>query len=275
MSIRFTILGCGSSGGVPRVGGDWGSCDPDNPRNRRRRCSILIEKMTDAGTTRVLVDTSPDLRDQMLSAGVGEIDGVWYTHEHADHTHGIDELRGFFLRMRRKVPIWADAPTTAVLMSRFAYCFASPEGSDYPPILQHHAIVAGKPFGTSGAGGTITAIPFNMQHGNIKALGFRVGGVAYSPDVSGLDDEAIATLQGLDLWIVDALRRTPHSSHFSLPETLGWIERLRPRRAILTNMHIDMDYDTLCRELPSHVKPAYDGLISESETDRVPLGENR
>jgi phosphoribosyl 1,2-cyclic phosphate phosphodiesterase len=173
-------------------------------------------------------------------------------------------LRGFFLRMRRKVPIWADAPTTAVLMSRFAYCFASPEGSDYPPILRHHAITAGAMFGTDGAGGTLSALPFSMQHGNIKALGFRMQNIAYSPDVNDLDSEAVAALQGLDLWIVDALRRTPHSSHFSLPETLAWIERIKPRRAILTNMHIDLDYETLLRELPPNVKPAYDGLVIES-----------
>lgn len=264
MSLRITILGCGSSGGVPRVGGDWGDCDPANPKNRRRRCSIMLEQKGPNGTTRVLIDSSPDLREQMLSTGVSEIDGVWYTHEHADHTHGIDELRGFFLRMRRKVPIWADAPTTAVLMSRFAYCFASPEGSDYPPILRHHALTAGSRFGTDGAGGTITALPFNMRHGNIMALGFRIGNIAYSPDVNDLDDEAVAALQGLDLWIVDALRRTPHPSHFSLPETLAWIERVKPKRAILTNMHIDLDYETLLRELPQNVKPAYDGLVIET-----------
>lgn len=264
MSLRITILGCGSSGGVPRVGGDWGSCDPANAKNRRRRCSIMLEQTGTGGTTRVLIDTSPDLREQMLSANVSEIDGVWYTHEHADHTHGIDELRGFFLRMRRKVPIWADAPTSSMLMSRFAYCFAAPEGSDYPPVLRHHAIVAGTPFATEGAGGALAALPFNMQHGNINALGFRVGNVAYSPDVNDLDDSAVAALQGLDLWIVDALKRTPHPSHFSLPQTLAWIDRIKPRRAILTNMHIDMDYATLCAELPSHVIPAHDGLVIEA-----------
>ena len=264
MSLRITILGCGSSGGVPRVGGDWGLCDPVNAKNRRRRCSIMLEQTGTSGTTRVLIDTSPDLREQMLSANVSEIDGVWYTHEHADHTHGIDELRGFFLRMRRKVPIWADAPTSSMLMSRFAYCFAAPEGSDYPPVLRHHAIVAGTPFATEGAGGALAALPFNMQHGNINALGFRMGNVAYSPDVNDLDDSAVAALQGLDLWIVDALKRTPHPSHFSLPQTLAWIDRLKPRRAILTNMHIDMDYATLCAELPSHVIPAHDGLVIEA-----------
>jgi phosphoribosyl 1,2-cyclic phosphate phosphodiesterase len=262
VSLRVTILGCGSSGGVPRVGGDWGTCDPANPKNRRRRCSIMLEQNRQGGTTRILIDTSPDLREQMLHAGVSEIDGVWYTHEHADHTHGIDELRGFFLRMRRKVPIWADAPTSSMLMSRFAYCFASPEGSDYPPILRHHAIVAGVPFSTTGAGGTISALPFNMRHGNINALGFRIGDIAYCPDVNDLDESAVASLQGLDLWIIDALKRTPHPSHFCLSETLAWIDRLQPKRAILTNMHIDMDYDTLCKELPSHVKPAYDGMVT-------------
>lgn len=264
MSLRITILGCGSSGGVPRVGGDWGLCDPANSKNRRRRCSVMLEQRSGGGTTRVLIDTSPDLREQMLSAGVSEIDGVWYTHEHADHTHGIDELRGFFLRMRRRVPIWADAPTSSMLMSRFAYCFASPEGSEYPPILRHHAINAGTLFGTDGAGGMIHALPFNMRHGNINALGFRIGAAAYCPDVNDLDEDAVAALQKLDLLIIDALKRTPHPSHFCLAETLDWIERLQPKRAVLTNMHIDMDYATLCKELPSHVEPAYDGLVLDA-----------
>lgn len=264
MSLRITILGCGSSGGVPRVGGDWGMCDPANPRNRRRRCSIMLEQTAATGTTRVLIDTSPDLREQMLSAKVSAIDGVWYTHEHADHTHGIDELRGFYLNMRRRVPIWADAGTSSMLMSRFAYCFVSPEGSDYPPILHHRAIVPGNRFSTDGAGDAIAALPFSVCHGNIDALGFRVGNMAYTPDLNDLNNTAVAALAGLDLWIVDALKRTPHPSHFSLPETLVWIARLQPRLAILTNMHIDMDYATLCEELPHNVKPAYDGLVLET-----------
>ena len=264
MSLRITILGCGSSGGVPRVGGDWGQCDPANPRNRRRRCSIMLEQIATGGTTRVLIDTSPDLREQMLSAKVHDIDGVWYTHEHADHTHGIDELRGFYLNKKRRVPIWADAPTSAMLMSRFAYCFVSPEGSEYPPILQHHALVSGERFATEGQGEPLQALPFNVTHGNINALGFRIGAVAYTPDLNGLPEAAVAALQGLDLWIVDALKRTPHPSHFSLPETLEWIGRLKPRQTILTNMHIDMDYATLCEDLPPGVKPAYDGLVIKS-----------
>ena len=159
MSLKLTILGCGSSGGVPRIGGDWGLCDSANPKNRRRRCSVLLEQTGTSGTTRVIIDTSPDLRDQMLGAHVGEIDGVWFSHEHADHTHGFDDLRAFYLRQRRRVPIWADAPTLAMLRQRFAYCFESAPGSDYPPIVESHEIAAGKTFTTSGAGGEISAQP--------------------------------------------------------------------------------------------------------------------
>jgi len=261
MRLRITILGSGSSGGVPRVGGDWGLCDPSNARNRRRRCSILLEQGTAGAATTVLVDTSPDLREQMLSSDVREIDGVWYTHEHADHTHGIDELRGFYLRQHRRVPIWADAPTAAMLMSRFAYCFVQPDGSDYPPILQHHLIEPGKPFATVGAGGALSTVPFAVRHGNINALGFRFGDVAYTPDLNEVPEGSYPHLENLDLWIVDALKRTPHPSHFSLGESLEWIARMRPKRAILTNMHVDMDYATLCEELPKDVEPAYDGMI--------------
>ena len=260
MSTTLTILGCGSSGGVPRVGGDWGQCDPANPKNRRRRCSILIEQTNAKGTTRVLVDTSPDLRDQMLSANVGEIDAVWYTHEHADHTHGIDDLRSFFLRQRQRVPIWADAPTLAMLKLRFAYCFESQPGSDYPPILAANEITPGKPIEAVGAGGTLSAIPFCVHHGNIEALGFRVGDVAYTPDLNGIPAASVPHLQNLDLWIVDALKRTPHPSHFSLAQTLVEIERFKPRRALLTNMHVDLDFATLEAELPPSVGVAYDGL---------------
>ena len=260
MSITVTILGCGSSGGVPRVGGDWGICDSTNPKNRRRRCSLLLQKTIPAGTTTVLVDTSPDMREQMLSANITHMDGVWFTHEHADHTHGIDELRGYFLRQRHRIPVWADSPTGDMLLTRFAYCFNKMPGSEYPYILDMNAIAASQPVETNGAGGTITGVPFYVQHGHIRALGFRVGAMAYTPDLNAIPDEAMPHLQNLDIWIVDALRRTPHPSHFSLPETLTWIEKLNPKRAIITNMHIDLDFATLQRELPAHVEPAYDGL---------------
>ena len=259
MTIMLTILGCGSSGGVPRIGGDWGFCDPSNSKNRRRRCSIMLERMSLQGTTRVLIDTSPDLREQMLSESVGEIDGVWFTHEHADHTHGIDELRGFYLRQRKRIPIWADTPTMAMLKNRFSYCFQILAGSDYPPTLLPNLIDAGQEVTTMGAGGTISAMPFLVRHGNLDVLGFRVGNTAYTPDLNGIPDASASYLSNLDLWVVDALKRDPHGSHFCLDDTLRAIEIFKPRRAVLTNMHIDMDYDTLMAELPKGIEPAYDG----------------
>jgi phosphoribosyl 1,2-cyclic phosphate phosphodiesterase len=260
MTHTLTILGCGSSGGVPRIGGDWGLCDPSNPKNRRRRCSVLVEQQGKEGATRVLIDTSPDMRDQMLSADVTSLDAVWFTHEHADHTHGIDEIRAFYLRQRRVMPVWADAPTSNMLNTRFAYCFHTPAGSQYPPTAQQNLIEPGKPLASAGPGGEIVALPFEVHHGDIMALGFRIGGVAYTPDLNGIPDESLAALTGLDVWIVDALKRTPHPSHLSLAETLAWIQRLKPKLAILTNMHVDMDYETLCKELPPNIRPAYDGL---------------
>lgn len=260
MTATLTILGCGSSGGVPRIGNDWGQCDPTNPRNRRRRCSVLVTRNGPGGTTRVLIDTSPDMREQMLAAAVSDLDGVFYTHEHADHTHGIDELRAFYLLRRRKVEVWADESTGQMLMGRFAYCFYTAPGSDYPPILQLNRLVAGQSVTVTGTGGAITALPFRVHHGTIHALGFRIGNAAYTPDLNGIPDESLAALEGLDVWVVDALRRTRHPSHFSLPETLAWIARLKPRRAILTNLHIDLDYAALRNELPDGVEPAYDGL---------------
>jgi phosphoribosyl 1,2-cyclic phosphate phosphodiesterase len=260
MSLRVTILGCGSSGGVPRVGGDWGACDPVNPKNRRRRCSILLEQGDDAGRTNILIDTSPDMREQMLSAQVKHLDGVWYTHEHADHTHGIDELRGYFLNQKKRIPVWANSATGGLLMMRFGYCVKQEPGSDYPPILDLKNISPGHQVQSDGAGGTISGLPFDVQHGNIRALGFRVGGMAYTPDVSDIPDSSVAALQGLDVWIVDALRQKPHPSHFSLKETLTWIVRVKPKRAILTNMHIDLDYATLKAELPNNIEPAFDGM---------------
>jgi phosphoribosyl 1,2-cyclic phosphate phosphodiesterase len=261
--LRFTVLGCGSSPGVPRIGGDWGACDPENPKNRRRRCSLLAERVSEAGATQVLIDSSPDLREQAIDAGLGHLDAVLYTHPHADHLHGIDDLRGFVINMRRRVDIFADAQTLARLREGFGYCFETPPGSDYPPILNAHEIAAGETVTIAGKGGPLSALPISQQHGRIASLAFRIGGLAYSPDVSDLDDEAEVRLQDLDVWIVDALRLTPHPSHFSLAEALAWIERLKPKRAILTHMHVDLDYATLMRELPAHVEPAYDGMVIE------------
>jgi phosphoribosyl 1,2-cyclic phosphate phosphodiesterase len=224
----------------------------------------MVEQISAAGTTRVIIDTSPDMREQMLSADVGAIDAVWYTHEHADHTHGIDELRVFYLRQRQRIPIYADTPTAEMLMNRFSYCFVSPQGSDYPPIAEHRLIEDGREIETQGQGGALSSLPFKVHHGNIDALGFRVGNVAYTPDVNGVPDASLKHLEGLDIWIVDALRHKPHPSHFSLSETLEWIVRMKPKQAIITNMHVDLDYETLRKDLPHNITPAYDGMTFEA-----------
>ena len=261
MTFSVTILGCGFSGGVPRPGLGWGHCDPANPKNQRRRCSILVERAAaDGSRTRVLVDTSPDLREQLLDAGINWLDGVLYTHEHADHTHGIDDLRGLFIGSRRRVDIYADEPTWRVLALRFGYCFVTPPGSNYPPIANHHPIGPGKPVTVAGPGGAVTAMPLLQDHGDIASLGFRFGSMAYSSDLIDMPPESIALLAGIDLWIVDALWYRPHPTHFHLDLTLEWIERIKPRRAILTNMHSDLDFEELRAKLPPHVEPGYDGL---------------
>jgi len=259
--LRFTILGCGSSGGVPRLGGDWGACDPANPRNRRRRCSALVERISAQGTTRVLIDTAPDLREQLLDAGVGLLDAVAYTHAHADHVHGIDDLRQIVFNQRQRLPVWADAPTQEALLTRFAYAFVQPEGSPYPPILDLHRIDG--PFTITGAGGAITLTPFEVDHGSLDVLGFRIGDLAYLPDVVAIPETAWPTLQGLEVWVLDALRRKPHPTHAHLALALEWIARAAPARAVLTNMHIDLDYATLEAELPPHIRPAHDGMVIE------------
>ena len=258
-TLRFTILGCGSSGGVPRLGGDWGDCDPANPKNRRRRCSMLVERLVGDATTRVLIDTSPDMREQLLDANVGTLDGVVFTHSHADHTHGIDDLRQVVFNMRRRLPVWADAPTQNALISRFGYAFMQPEGSPYPPILDLRSING--PFSVDGPAGPITFQPFTVDHGAMAALGFRIGPLAYLPDVVDIPAAVWPQLAGLQCWVLDALRRKPHPTHVHLALSLDWIARARPAQAILTNMHLDMDYDTLCAELPATVSPAYDGRV--------------
>jgi phosphoribosyl 1,2-cyclic phosphate phosphodiesterase len=271
MTLTFTILGCGSSGGVPRPAFGWGACDPANPKNRRRRCSLLVERRaTSGGRTRVLIDTSPDLREQLLDADVDWLDGVLFTHEHADHTHGIDDLRGLYVRHKRRIDVYLDEPTSRVLTSRFGYCFVTPPGSSYPPILNEHRINGGHPVTIEGQGGPVTALPFQQDHGDIESLGFRFGDIAYSSDLRDLPPESVAALSGLDLWIIDALWYRRHPSHLSVGEALEWIKRIAPARAILTNMHIDLDYEELRRQLPPNVEPAFDGLKIEIPATRSP-----
>jgi phosphoribosyl 1,2-cyclic phosphate phosphodiesterase len=259
MNLTFTILGCGSSMGVPRVALGWGVCDPNNPKNRRRRCSLLVERSNAQGQrTRVLIDCSPDLRMQLLDTEVDWLDGVLITHEHADHTHGIDDLRPLFVNRRRRLEVYLDEPTSRAMGARFGYCFATPPGSDYPPIAIEKRLVAGKPVTINGQGGPIEVMPVLQDHGDITSLGFRFGNVAYSADIKSLPAESVAALRGLDIWIVDALRKAPHPSHFNLDEALEWIARINPKRAILTNLHSDMDYAALRAELPPAIEPAYD-----------------
>jgi phosphoribosyl 1,2-cyclic phosphate phosphodiesterase len=258
MSHSITLLGCGSSGGVPRIGGIWGACDPLNPRNRRRRCSALIEREGPGGITRVLIDTSPDMSVQLIDAGVSAVDAVVYTHGHADHCHGIDDLRQLVHLSGQRMQVWADAATSERLMAGFGYVFATPRGSDYPPICDLNLIDG--PVTIPGAGGPVTLTPTEVEHGSIRALGLRVGGMMYLPDVSEIPEPVMAAFADLDLFIIDALRYRPHPSHAHLARALGWIERFRPARSVITNMHIDMDYATLAADLPEGVIPAHDGL---------------
>ena len=234
MTASVTILGSGSSGGVPRPALGWGACDPRNPRNRRRRTSLLVERRNGAGVTRVLIDTSPDLREQLLDAEVDWLDAVLF--------------------------VYLDEPTSKAVRARFGYCFEAPAGSEYPPIVTEHRLKPGSAVTVTGEGGPITALPVLQEHGDISSLGFRFGPLAYSCDLSGLPEASVAALAGTEVWIVDALRYRPHPSHFSVEDALGWIARIKPGRAILTNLHSDLDYEELRSKLPAHVEPAFDGL---------------
>jgi len=258
---RYTILGCGSSGGVPRLGGDWGACDPENPKNTRRRCSMLVEKIDGDNTTRVLIDTSPDMRQQLLDAGVGHLDGVIYTHEHADHTHGLDDLRMVVFNRGARLPVWANPECTDSLLARFGYAFIQPPGSSYPPILDLQALEGTVEI--DGAAGAIRFEPFSVNHGRIDALGFRIGALAYLPDAAEIHTESWPVLDGLTVWVVDALRYKPHPTHAHLERTLEWIARAKPQSAVLTNLHVDLDYETLAAETPANVTPAHDGMVIE------------
>lgn len=259
-TITFTLLGTGSSGGVPRIDGNWGDCDPNEPRNYRTRCCAIVEKADGGGNvTRVLIDTSPDLRTQILREKIPTIDALVFTHEHADQVHGIDDVRAFVINRQRPIPTYMNHETREVLSNRFRYCFQGAGG--YPPILDiQETLRPGKPISIDGYGGPIELVPLELVHGRIKCLGFRIGNLAYCNDVNDIPAETIQKLSSLDTLIIDALRRTPHPSHAHLDQALEWIEQLKPQKAILTNLHVDMDYQTLMDELPSHIVPAFDGM---------------
>lgn len=263
MTLRVSILGCGSSGGVPRVGGDWGVCDPDEPRNRRSRCSLLVEKAgDDGGVTTILIDTSPDLREQLLAAGTEKIDALLYTHDHADQSHGIDDLRAIAYRMRTQIPTYMDAHTKEHVGKRFAYCFEMPEGRVHPPILKTMPLLEdGSQITIDGEGGSISVEVIEASHGPTPVLIFKFDGrLVYGPDVWDISASGLERLTDLDLWIVDSLRYNDHPTHAHVDKTLSWLARTRANRAVLTNLHIDMDYKTLASELPPIATPAYDGM---------------
>lgn len=285
MSLRATILGCGSSGGVPRLGGDWGACDPTNPKNRRQRCALLIERVTDTGTTRICVDAGPDFRAQMLMAKVPMLDALVISHEHADHIHGIDDMRQFVnLKTAAEIAIRTQDPNFEVtreiyqqmvdraridcyaglnahgeLASRFGYLFERPPGSGYPPIMHLHEITGR--FAIGGAGGAVEFHPFAVPHGDIMAYGFKIGDLVYLPDVFDLTDEARDLIRNVGHLIIDCLQFRPHSTHANYDKTMGWIRELAPKHAILTNLHTPLDYAALDAMTPDHVEPAYDGMV--------------
>jgi phosphoribosyl 1,2-cyclic phosphate phosphodiesterase len=256
--MKLTVLGCGPSGGVPLIGNVWGRCDPTNPKNARLRTSLLVEE----GDFKVLIDTSPDLRQQLLREDVGRVDAVLYTHAHSDHAHGIDELRPiYFGRERNAIPLYGSAATLQEIRERFGYLFATIEDSDkaslYPCIVEPRVIEGS--FEVCG----IPVVAFNQDHGHGFTTGFRFNRFAYSTDVKALSDEAFEVLKGVDVWFVDCLDREPRPTHAHLDLTLSWIELLRPRRTILIHMNHTMDYEALKVELPEGVEPAYDGMVVE------------
>lgn len=271
MTLEVTILGCGSSTGVPRIGGpdgagDWGACDPNNPKNRRLRCSILVRRKSANGETTVLVDTSPDLRQQMLASRNARLDAVCITHDHADQTHGFDDLRFIAYGMRKRIDVYSDKAVLDSILNKFGYAFKGNEKGGYPAIVAAQELT--RPFReieVAGEGGAIPVLPFMQGHGSIHSLGFRFGPIAYSSDVNELDEEAFKALEGVDCWIVDCLRHAMHPSHANLETALGWIARVKPKRAVLTNMHIDLDYEALKSALPPGIEPAYDGMVISAD----------
>ena len=262
---RFTILGCGSSPGVPRITGDWGACDPSNPKNRRTRAAMLVEQFADDGAmTSIVIDTGPDFRSQMIAVDARDLHAVVLTHAHADHLHGIDDVRSFVYKNQHRMPVWGDPITMQRVLEGFGYCFETPEGSSYPPICRSKLISdLDAVFEVEGLGGSVPFLPLWQQHGETHSLGFRIGDIAYCTDVSDFPEASVAKLADLDILIIDALQYKHHPSHLSLEQALDWIEKIAPKRAILTHMHIPLDYETVSRETPDYVEPAYDGMRFE------------
>ena len=267
--LEVTILGSGSSGGVPRADGNWGVCDPADPRNNRTRCSLMVRRPSEEGPERwttIVVDAAPEFRQQTAAAGAKRLDALLMTHDHADQAHGIDDIRAFAQRQRARIPVHADAATEETLLRRFGYTFRGEKS--YPAIADIFAIPPhGQAWRVDGPSRPIPVVTFDQDHGEVRSVGYRFGPIAYSSDVLTLDDAAFEAMAGVELWIVDALRYTPHPTHAHVERTLGWIERLAPARAILTNLHIDLDYTELSSRLPASVEPAYDGMRIEFDIE--------
>lgn len=253
--MKITILGCGGSGGVPMFGNDWGACDPHEPKNRRTRASVLIE----TEKTTLLIDTSPDMREQLLRAHAQKLSAVLYTHAHADHCHGIDDLRAVNWRMKAPIDVYGDEPTIEKLTRRFDYIFNVKQLEAeryYKPALVPHIINGPLAFDDC------TVIPFRQDHTFMSTLGFRIGAFAYSTDCKKLPEESFAALKGIHTWVVDCVGYEEHPTHSHLAQTLEWINQVKPKKAYLTHMGTGLDYATLCSQLPDFIRPAYDGLVS-------------
>lgn len=257
--MRVTILGCGTSGGIPVIGNRWGACDPSNPRNRRSRASAMVEW----NGKKILLDSSPDLRSQLLAYAIDDVDAVLYTHIHADHTHGINDLCLLSRRKNAPIPVYGDSHTVDGLLQSFEYAFRSPDNDHYLPFLKEHVIEPERPFSVFD----LQVYPFPQDHGIIQTLGFRLGSFAYSTDVRRFEESVLQELKEaqLGLWVVDCLQLEPHRTHSHLEQTLRWIDFVKPKRAVLTHLSPHLDYATLAKNLPKDVEPAYDGLVVELE----------
>lgn len=276
MKLRAIILGCGSSGGVPRIGGTdgqgaWGACDPTNPKNIRSRCSAVIQRAHPDGSfdqncTTLLIDCAPEMRLQLIRAGIGHVDAVAITHNHADQTHGIDDLRAIAINRMQRVKVLVSEATSPELRNRFRYLFEQKEGSAYPPVLEWIDLPPdGETVQIEGGSGPLPLMPFLQRHGQVDSHGFRCGPIAYSADLNDLDEASWPMIDGIKLWIIDALQYIPHGSHLHLEKSLEFLERAGCESGILTNLHVVMDYAIVGEETPAHIVPAYDNLIIEAE----------
>lgn len=257
--MRVTLLGCGTSVGVPAVGrAGWGACDPTDPRNRRQRCAVLVQSQT----TNVLVDAGPDIRNQLLPLGLQKIDALLITHTHSDHVAGLDDLRAFYWPDRAELPVHTTEQHASDICTRFPYLFErkSSSPSYFVPPMRVETVEAGSKIEVGDLGIDI----FHQDHGNVTSLGFMFNGkFAYSTDVVGLSDEALGMIEGVPLWIVEALREAPHQSHSHYEQTFGWIQRVKPDRAVLTHLGLEADYQTLAGICPENTEPGVDGMVFE------------